>query len=135
MNKLAGIVVGVESEGDISLVEVDVQGTRLFSLVVETPESADYLEPGKTLFVMFKESEVSLAIPPLSAISIRNRLPCRVRRVTAGKLLAHLEIEHKAGPIQALITTRALRDLGLDPGDDVLALVKSTEVVLSGDGR
>jgi molybdopterin-binding protein len=131
MNRLFGIVSELESEGDFSLVGIDVAGTRLTSLVLESAASAAYLAPGNPITVLFKESEVSLVMGPIPRISIRNRLPCQVVSVSEGGILAHVVLDFAGSPLHALISTRAARELELSPGASVYALVTATEVGLA----
>jgi molybdate transport system regulatory protein len=130
LNRLPGRILRVETSGDLSLVETDVGGDVVASVVLETPESAPHLVPGRAVAVLFKETEVILAPPGIGPVSLRNRLPCRVLGREAGRLLTHFRLEFRGRVIHALITTRSAGDLGLADGDPVLALVKSTEVAL-----
>lgn len=142
MNRLHGIVAALESEGDLSLVEIDAGGIRLSSLVLDSVRSAAWLAPGSAVTVLFKESEVALAAgdpAQLAPLSIRNRLPCAVRAITAGRILAHIELEcgledepaRGSATLHALISARACAELGLAPGMAVTALIKATEVSLA----
>lgn len=131
MNRLSGTITALETEGEISLVEMDVHGCRLTSLVLESERSADYLAPGKSINVLFKESEVSLALGACLDLSIRNRLPCSIRGITGGRILSHVDLEFGPYTLHSLITTQALRELGLKAGMPVYALIKSTEVSLA----
>ena len=129
MNRLQGNVVAWETSGDLCLVEVEVAGARITSLVLESPETAGFAA-GKPVTVLFKESEVSLAASPTAGISIRNRLPCVVTAVVEGKILSHVVLDYRGHRLHSLITTHALRELALAQGREVTALIKSTEVSL-----
>jgi molybdate transport system regulatory protein len=131
MNRLYGTVKGLETEGEISLVDVDVAGAVVCALVLEGPSPAGHLAPGRPVTVLFKESEVSLAIGPVPRISIRNRLPCEVISVATGGLLAHATLGFGTARLHALISARAARELDLRPGASVHALIKATEVGLA----
>lgn len=134
MNRLRGTITALESEGDLSLVEIDAGGIRLSSLVLESERSAAWLAPGTAVTVLFKESEVALAAGDpamLARLSIRNRIPCAVRAVTAGRILAHIELDCGSTILHALISARACAELGLAPGMAVTALIKATEVSLA----
>jgi molybdate transport system regulatory protein len=131
MNRLYGLVKELETEGEISLVDVDVSGIRITALVLETRSSAAYLAPGKPVTVLFKESEVSLAVGPLPRISIRNRIACEVVSLATGGLLAHATLSFGTARLHALVSARAARELELRPGSRVHALIKATEVGLA----
>lgn len=130
MNKLPGRISRIESSGDLSLVEVDLGGDVLTSLVLDTPETAPHLVPGAAVAALFKETEVILARVDPGTISLRNRLACTVRSQEPGRLVTHFRLEYRGRILHALITTQSAQDMGLKDGDSVLALVKSTEVSL-----
>ncbi len=130
MNKIPGIVTSFHSEGEISLVEIHAFGTTLSALVLESANTCAYLQIGKPVMVFFKESEVSLSLPPATGLSIRNRIPCEIKSVTQGKILCDLSLVWEGGLLHSLITLRAFQDLKLMPGMSVIALIKSTEVSL-----
>src|SRR2546426_10517770 len=66
----------------------------------------------------------------IGAQSARNRFPGIVTKVVKDKVCAHVEIQ--AGPhrITALMTREAADELGLEPGVEAVAAVKSTNVVV-----
>jgi len=48
--------------------------------------------------------------------------------MTSDKVLTEVVLETGIGPVAAVITTRAVNELGLKVGDSVVALVKATNV-------
>jgi molybdate transport system regulatory protein len=131
MNRFFGTVSDLESEGEFSLVGIDVAGMRLASIVLETAASSAYLAPGNPVTVLFKESEVSLGVGPEPRVSIRNRLPCEVVTVTEGGILAHVVLACAGSRMHSIISARAAREMGLGPGMPVYALIKATDVALA----
>jgi molybdopterin-binding protein len=67
---------------------------------------------------------------PISAQSARNRLPGVVTRVVADRVAATVEVQ--AGPYRllSLLTAEAVRELKLKPGDQVICVVKATNVIV-----
>ena len=67
-------------------------------------------------------------------ISARNQLPGTVKTVTEGTVMAEVVVEIAGGyEIVSAITAKSARRLGLEPGKGVVAVIKSTEVVLAVD--
>ncbi|MFF8867449.1 molybdopterin-binding protein [Streptomyces sp. NPDC015139] len=65
-------------------------------------------------------------------LSIRNQLPGTVTEVRPGEVMATVKVRLAGGQnLTAAITLEAVEELGLAPGSEVRALVKSTEVALS----
>ncbi|MER5636164.1 TOBE domain-containing protein [Kitasatospora sp. NPDC002227] len=66
------------------------------------------------------------------AMSIRNQLPGTVAAVTLGEVMATVKVRlAHGGELTAAVTVEGVKDLGLQPGTPVRALVKSTEVALA----
>lgn len=130
MNRLNGTISTIESTDHLSLVDVEVAGDTFTAIVVETPESADYLRVGNKVEVLFKETEVSLARDLSGLISLRNRMAATVRTIRRGKLLSEVQLDYKGMAVASVITTRSVDRLQLAEGDAVEGLVKANEVTL-----
>ena len=64
-------------------------------------------------------------------LSARNQLNGKVTDVDLGKVMANIKIEiAEPGVITAVITKESAEKLGLKEGDDVTAIIKSTEVII-----
>jgi len=72
------------------------------------------------------------AVPqrPIAAQSARNRFPGVVTRVVADRVAATVEVQ--AGPhrLVSLLTAEAVRELRLKAGDQVICVVKATNVIV-----
>lgn len=67
-------------------------------------------------------------------ISARNQLTGTVRTVTEGAVMSEVVVDVQGGhEIVAAITAESARRLGLAPGKKVVAIIKSTEVMLAVD--
>ena len=65
-------------------------------------------------------------------LSARNQLNGKVCGVNIGAVMANINVEvSEPGVITALITKESAEKLGLKEGDDVTAIIKSTEVIVS----
>ena len=64
-------------------------------------------------------------------ISARNQLKGKVTNVDLGAVMANIKIEvSEPNVITAVITKESAEKLGLSEGDDVCAIIKSTEVII-----
>ena len=64
-------------------------------------------------------------------LSARNQLNGKVTGVNIGAVMANIKVEvSEPGVITALITKESAEKLGLKEGDDVTAIIKSTEVIV-----
>jgi molybdopterin-binding protein len=63
-------------------------------------------------------------------LSARNQIPARVTGITHGEAIANVVLDAGGVRIVASITVEAVRDLGLEVGSDVTAVVKASDVML-----
>jgi molybdopterin-binding protein len=64
------------------------------------------------------------------AISARNQLPGQVKEVQLGNVMAHVVVQVGEYEIESVITRRSAEEMNLKPGDNVIVLIKSTEVMI-----
>jgi molybdopterin-binding protein len=130
MNKLSGIITAIECNDHLSLVDVFVGQDTFTAMLMETPQSAPYLEVGNKVFVLFKETEVSLAKNLSGQISLRNRVKGIVKQIRRGEILSEVTLDCQGRTVTSIITSRAVKRLALQESDEVEALVKANEVSL-----
>src|SRR6187551_1909894 len=131
MNTLDGNITTIQSHEGISLVKVQSNNTVFTSIVLDTPETASYLQTGHSVKIIFKETEVIISKDFAPNISIQNRLNCTIESIKKGVLLSQINLKFAETIIESIITTNACEQLQLEKNDTVLALVKTNEVSLS----
>jgi molybdopterin-binding protein len=67
----------------------------------------------------------------IQAINVRNQFKGKVREIIFGDVVSEVDVETPWGIVTSVITTRSVKDLGLQVGSEVVALVKSTEVSIA----
>jgi molybdopterin-binding protein len=69
---------------------------------------------------------------PLMKLSARNQLKGRIVAVTKGQTTAHVRIDIGGGVIvTSSITNEAVDDLALKTGDDAIAVIKASDVMVA----
>jgi len=68
---------------------------------------------------------------PITALNARNQFKGVVREIIRGPVVSEVDVETAAGTVTSVITTRSIDSLDLRIGTEVLAVVKSTEVLLA----
>jgi molybdopterin-binding protein len=66
-------------------------------------------------------------------LSTRNRLPGTITEVVKGEAAARVSMQVGENHMVALITRESADELGLEPGNEVMALVKATDVMMMTD--
>ncbi|MFT3738725.1 MAG: TOBE domain-containing protein [Breznakibacter sp.] len=130
MNKLVGKLAALQVAGGIVLADIDACGQRFSALMIESGELPHWMVVGASVALLFKETEVSLAKKLSGQLSIRNRMDCNVERIVRGQLLTTVYLRYQGAVIASAITTRAADALQITLGEDVTALVKSSEMTL-----
>jgi molybdopterin-binding protein len=64
-------------------------------------------------------------------LSARNQIPAKVTGITKGEATANVELDANGIRLVASITVEATRDLGLEVGKDVVAVIKASEVIVA----
>ncbi len=67
----------------------------------------------------------------IQAINVRNQFRGRIKAIIEGDVMSEVDVETPSGTVTSVITTRSVKELGLAPGKEVIALVKSTEVSIA----
>jgi molybdopterin-binding protein len=64
----------------------------------------------------------------IHAVNVRNQFKGRITEIITGPVVSEVDVETPSGIVTAVVTTRSVQELSLAPGNEVLALVKSTDV-------
>lgn len=131
MNIVNGIISEIQSHEGISLVKVKSSNAVFSSIVLDTPETAGYLQISNPVKIIFKETEVIISKDLIPNISIQNQLPCRIESIKKGVILSQINLVYADQIIKSIITTNACIKLDLKENETVMALIKTNEVSLS----
>lgn len=63
-------------------------------------------------------------------LSARNKLSGKVVAINHGEAIANVELEINGQRLVASITVEAVQELGLEPGTDVVAVIKASDVMI-----
>ena len=64
-------------------------------------------------------------------LSARNQIPATVTAITAGEATANVELNAGGVRLVASITVEAANELKLDPGSQVTAIIKASDVIIA----
>lgn len=63
----------------------------------------------------------------------RNRFDGRIVSVKLGSLVAHVIVQIGGNEIESIVTRQSADEMKLKPGDPITVVIRSTEVMLSGN--
>ena len=131
MNILPGKIEEIKTVGSLSIVKVKVKDISLKTIFLDQHSDSHLLEEGMPISIVFKETEVVIAKGDTSKISLQNKIKGKAKIIEIGDLLAKLTITTSVGDIISIITSAAVRQLQIKEGDEITAMIKTNETLLS----
>ncbi|MCF7552886.1 molybdopterin-binding protein [Pseudonocardia sp. WMMC193] len=104
------------------------------TLPAETDAAHRKVIDGAVLAEFARDTSHAPADPSGVARSARNRLVGLVTGVVTDRVMAQVEMQCGPHRIVSLMSSEAVRDLGLEPGSLAVAVIKSTNVVVEIPG-
>ena len=133
-NQFPGTVTKVAEGAVNGIVTIEVNGTPVSATISMNAIRELGLEPGKKAYAVIKATEVMVGRGEHLPLSARNQFPGKVVKVDKGAVNAIVRLEALGGlTISATISNNAVEELGLAPGQDALAVIKATSVMVGID--
>lgn len=133
-NQFAGTVTKVNEGAVNGIVTIDVNGTPVSATISMAAIKELGLEPGKAAYAVIKATEVMVGRGEHLTLSARNQFPGKVISVEKGAVNSIVKLAVLGGhTMSATISNAAVEELGLAPGEDALAVVKATSVMVGID--
>lgn len=132
MNTIQGHICDIQVSANLSMISVQIHANTVWkTLVVETPDTASYLQIGNAITLLFKETEVIIAKEKYQAISIENDVEGVISAIEKGQLLSKLTVHTGIGDIFSILATEALDRLLLEEQQSVIVMIQMNEIMLS----
>lgn len=104
------------------------------SVIITTASCDDmHLSEGNSITVLIKGTDVMLAKSFSGMISARNKVVGIVKRIIHGDVVSKVFVESQDEMLHAIITNTSLKEMDIIEGNEVTAIVKSTELILYKD--
>ncbi len=101
------------------------------SVVITKASCEDmHLSEGDSITVLIKGTDVMLAKSFSGMISARNRVSGVVKRIIRGDVVSKVFVESQQEMLHAIITNTSLEEMDINEGNEITAIVKSTELIL-----
>ncbi len=101
------------------------------SVVITKASCEDmHLSEGDTITVLIKGTDVMLAKSFSGMISARNRVSGVVKQIIEGDVVSKVFVESQDEMLHAIITNTSLKEMDISEGNEITAIVKSTELIL-----
>jgi len=101
------------------------------SVVITSASCEDmHLSEGDSITVLIKGTDVMLAKSFSGMISARNRVSGIVKQIIEGDVVSKVFVESQGEMLHAIITNTSLKEMDVREGNEITAIVKSTELIL-----
>jgi molybdate transport system regulatory protein len=127
MNRIPAVITSITCNGELFFVEA-LSGDTPFGILLF--QLNPQFSSGSPVWLLFKESEVSVACGAWGESSFSNVFPARVSAIKPSTILAQVCLESGAGEVCSIFTTRALERMALEVGTKVTVMIKASQIGL-----
>lgn len=133
-NQLKGSISNIITGRVASEIVIDLGAdTALKAVITNDGKDAMGLKVGSSVYALIKASFVMVAKEKPSRISIRNILETQVDEIIEGLVNCELKLKMGEQILTAMVTEEAVRELEIQKGDTVYALIKANTIVIGVD--
>lgn len=125
MNRLEVTIKEIQNSDCIHLTTLDYKGSELHMLSLELSKD---LKVGQRVAVTTKATHISLAKNFIDNISCSNQFLVKVKEIKKGELVSVVKVDFNGTSLESVITTKALQKVNIEKNDEVIMLVKSSEI-------
>ncbi|MEO1953380.1 MAG: TOBE domain-containing protein [Campylobacterales bacterium] len=126
---LVASIIEIQSCDNLHIVKFDFDGQTLSMLSLELPKD---IQLKKNVNLSIKPTAISIAKNFISETSFENQLKTSIKSITDGKLLTTMMLSSLDGIVfEAIITKELANNLALKVGDDVVAVIKASDISIA----
>ncbi|MGN0308955.1 MAG: molybdopterin-binding protein [Lachnospiraceae bacterium] len=130
-NQLKGKIISVQEGAVNGIVILDFSGEKISGTISMSAIKELELAPDKEVIAIIKATEVMIGIGEMQ-LSARNKIRGTVSKVAEGAVNAIVTLDVAGeNQISATISLSAVKELGLKPGVEAVAVIKSTSVMFA----
>jgi len=125
MNYIVASISKIQSVDNINIVSFTHESQTLKMMSLELDEA---FKVGDKVKLGAKSTNVSLSKSFNVELSISNQLPSKIVSLDMGGLLCRVKVKFSDTQLESIITKDSALRMDLQKGDDVLVLIKSSEL-------
>lgn len=128
MNKLPACISRIEEAQNLHIVHFEGENYSLKMMGLELPKN---VHVGSNVILGVKPSHVAIAKNLSGELSYSNQIYATVHRIEEGTLLCNVELHVGSSVMQSLMTMASCKRMRLQVGDEVVLLMKASEVFIT----
>lgn len=125
MNKINAFIDDIKSLQNLNIVTFSVNYHVLKMMSLDLDKK---IQKGTKVVLTCKPTSVAIAKNFKGELSYSNQLKVTIKSITNGELLSILELAFDEFTIESIITTESQKRMKLSQGDEVIALIKSSDL-------
>ena len=125
MNTIKATINDIQSVDNLCIVSFLAQDTQMQMMSLGLNPN---IKVGSSVILGVKSSNIFLAKNLSGMLSASNQLKCKIKSINNGKLLSSIKLEFGDEIIQSVITLSSSIKMNLLEGDEVVAIIKSSEL-------
>jgi len=127
MSKIIAQVSNIQNVDNLNIVTFDCQKTTLQMISLDL---SDKVKIGKSMLLRVKPASVAIGKNIEGELSYSNQLKVKIISLKIGKLLCSLQLQFHDFIIESIITVDSQKRMHLQLNDEVIALIKSSDLSL-----
>ncbi len=131
MNCIPGIIQSVTEDDLFVKIDITHKNDRFSSCVLHADHKIAVYKESMQAEMVFKEADTFIAQKKNEIVSCRNRFVSKVSSITFGTIMTRIVAIYDTIPIISLVTTVSAQSMNIEPGSEIVCMVKSTSMMLS----
>ncbi|MEA2050669.1 MAG: TOBE domain-containing protein [Campylobacterota bacterium] len=127
MSKLLAVVKDIQNEENLNIIKFDFFGTTLTMMSLDLTND---LKIGSKVILTTKSTSIAIAKDFCGDISYSNQIKTKIISINKGKLLCSIELSIASLVFESIITLNSADRLKLKIGDEVVAFIKASELLI-----
>lgn len=129
MSSIIADIVKIESCDSLHIVKF---GFKEHTLTMMSLELAENIKEGVKVKLSIKPTHIAIGKNIGGELSYSNKLPCSITTIQKGKLLSSISLKLSEDSfLESIITKNSVESMGLKVGDEVVAIIKASELSIS----
>ena len=127
MNQLKGTITNIKSIDKLYFLSLIIKEQKISILSLEINNN---IKIGDIVYLLIKSTNISLSKNLPQNISIINKLKANIVDINNGDILTSVKLNIDGFHLESIITTQAYLDMNLNIKDEVIALIKGSEIAI-----
>ena len=125
MSHIIATVVEINKCESLHVLKFSAHGEFLSMMSLDIDDDIDV---GTKVSLHVKPSHIAVAKNFTGMLSYSNQLPCTIVALENGELLSSIKLRFFDGMLESIITLASSKKMHLEVGDEVIALIKASEL-------